>query len=40
VHYVEKKFMEVNYNMMVQNHVKKKITLWDGGGVMVKNLTL
>jgi hypothetical protein len=36
--------MEVDYNMLVQNHVyynmlsKKKITLW-GGGVMVKDLT-
>jgi predicted metalloenzyme YecM len=35
--------MEVNYNMLVQNHVyynmlSKTITLW-GGGVMVKDLT-
>jgi hypothetical protein len=34
--------MEVEYNMLVQNHVhynmsSKKITLW-GGGAMVKNL--
>jgi hypothetical protein len=36
--------MEIDYNMLVQNHVHynmlfKKITLW-GGGVMVKNLIL
>jgi len=42
VQYVEKKFMEVDYNMLVQNHVHynmlfKKITLW-GGGAMVKDL--
>jgi hypothetical protein len=35
--------MEVNYNMLVQNHVyynmlSKKLTLW-GSGVMVKDLT-
>jgi hypothetical protein len=41
--YVENKFMEVDYNMLVQNHVNynklsMKITLW-GGGAMVKNLT-
>jgi hypothetical protein len=34
--------MEVDYNMLVQNHVhynmlSKKITLW-GGGAMVKDL--
>jgi hypothetical protein len=34
--------MEVNYNMLVQNHVhynmlSKNITLW-GGGAMIKNL--
>jgi hypothetical protein len=34
--------MEVDYNMLVQNHVhynmlSKKITLWGGGG-MVKDL--
>jgi hypothetical protein len=42
--HVEQKFMKVDYNMLVQNHVhynmlSKKITLW-GGGVMVKDLTL
>ncbi len=35
--------MEVDYKMLVQNHVyykmSKKITLW-GGGARVKNLTL
>ncbi len=41
--YVEKKFMEVDYNMLVQNHVyticcPKIITLWVGGA-MVKDLT-
>jgi hypothetical protein len=41
--YVEKVFMEVYYNMLVQNHVYynmlfKIITLW-GGGAMVKDLT-
>jgi hypothetical protein len=40
--YVEKKFMEVDYNMLVQNHVQynygaQKISLW-GGSVMVKHL--
>jgi hypothetical protein len=35
--------MEIDYNMLVQNHVhhnmlSKKITLW-GGGAMVKDLT-
>jgi len=40
--YIEKKFMEIDYNMLVQNHVHynvlfKKITLW-GGGAMVKDL--
>ncbi len=40
--YVEKKFIEVNYNMLIQNHVHynyiiTKITLW-GGGAIVKNL--
>jgi hypothetical protein len=40
--YVEKNFMKVNYNMLIQNHVyynmlSKKITLW-GGGAMVKDL--
>ncbi len=40
--YVEKKFMEIGYNMLIQNHVyynilSKKITLW-GGGAMVKDL--
>jgi hypothetical protein len=33
--YVEKTFMEVDYNMLIQNHVHynyvvKKITLWGG----------
>jgi hypothetical protein len=42
VQYVEKKFNEVNYNMLVQNHVHynyvvQKITLW-GGSAMVKDL--
>jgi hypothetical protein len=41
MHYVEKKFMEVYYNMLVQNHVHynyvQKITLWVGGA-MVKDL--
>jgi hypothetical protein len=42
VQYVEKKFMEIDYNMLIQNHVyynmlSKKITLW-GDGAMVKNL--
>jgi hypothetical protein len=42
--YVEKTFMEVDYNMLVQNHVhynmlsKKKKTLW-GGGAMVKEFS-
>ncbi len=41
--YVEKKFMEIDYNMLIHNQVhyiilSKKITLW-GGGAMVKNLT-
>ncbi len=41
--YVEKKFMEIDYDMLVQNHVYynmllKKITLW-GGGAMGKDLT-
>jgi len=40
--YVEKKFMEVYYNMLVQNHVhynmlSQKITLW-GGGANVQDL--
>ncbi len=40
--YVEKTFIEVDYNMLVQNHVyynilPKKITLWVGGA-MVKDL--
>jgi hypothetical protein len=39
--HVETKFMEVDYDMLVQNHVHykyvKKIILW-GGGAMVKNL--
>ncbi len=40
--HVEKKIMEVDYNMLVQNHVhynmlSKKITSW-GGGAMVKDL--
>jgi len=44
VQYVEKKFMKIDYNMLVQNHVhynmlSKKITLW-GGGAMVKDLIL
>jgi hypothetical protein len=35
--------MEIEYNMLVQNHVNynmfsKKITLW-GGGLIVKDLT-
>jgi hypothetical protein len=39
---LKNKFMKVDYNMLVQNHVhynmlSKKITLW-GGGVMVKDL--
>jgi hypothetical protein len=42
--YVEKKFMKVDYNMLVQNHVYYNVLcktnhLW-GGGVMVKDLTL
>jgi hypothetical protein len=42
VQYVEKKFMAVDYNMSVQNHVHynyvvHKITLW-GGGVMVNDI--
>ncbi len=42
--YVEKKFMEVDYNMLVQNYVfynmlSRKITLW-GRGAMVKALAL
>jgi hypothetical protein len=42
VQYVGKKFMGVDYNMVVQNHVhynisSKKIMLW-GGGAMVKDL--
>jgi hypothetical protein len=41
--YLEKKFIEVDYNMLVQNHVhynmlSKKITLWSGGA-MLKDLT-
>jgi hypothetical protein len=41
VQYVENKFMEIDYNMLVQNHVyynilSKKITGW-GGGAMVKD---
>ncbi len=41
--YVEKKFIEIDYNMLVQNHVYynmlfKIITLC-GDGVMVKDLT-
>jgi hypothetical protein len=41
---LKKKFMEVDYNMLVQNHVhynmlSKENTLWDGGA-MVKDLTL
>jgi hypothetical protein len=44
VQYVEKKFMEIDYNMLVHNHVNynmlsKKIIL-RGGGAMVKDLTL
>jgi len=40
--HVEKQFMEIDYNMLFQNHVhynmlSKKITLW-GGGAMVKDL--
>jgi hypothetical protein len=40
---LKKKFMEIDYNILVQNHVhynmlSKKITLWDGGA-MVKDLT-
>jgi hypothetical protein len=43
VQYIEKQFMEVDYNMLIQNHVhynmlSKKITLW-GGGAMVKDFT-
>ncbi len=39
---LKNKFMKVDYNMLVQNHVhynmlSKKITLWIGGA-MVKNL--
>jgi hypothetical protein len=43
--HVEKKFMEVDYNMLVQNHVhykyvvNKEIILCSGGA-MVKDLTL
>jgi hypothetical protein len=42
VQQVENKFMEVDYNMLVQNHVHSnmlsmKVTLW-GGGAMVKDL--
>jgi hypothetical protein len=42
VQYVEFFFMEVDYNMLIQNHVhynmlSKKITLW-GGGAMIKDL--
>ncbi len=42
--YVEFFFMELDYNMLVQNHahynmLTKKITL-RGGGTMVKNLTV
>jgi hypothetical protein len=42
--YVEKKFMKVDYNMLVQKHVhynmlSKKITFW-GGVAMVNDLTL
>jgi hypothetical protein len=41
--YVEKKFREVDYNMLVHyhvdyNYVVQKITLW-GGDAMVKDLT-
>jgi hypothetical protein len=41
--YVEKKFIKVDYNMLIQNHVHynilfKKITLW-GGDALVKDLT-
>jgi hypothetical protein len=38
--HVENKFMEVYYNMLIQNHTNmlpKKMTSW-GGGAMVKNL--
>jgi hypothetical protein len=40
---LKKKFMEVDYNMLVQNHVHynyvvQNITSW-GGGAMVKDLT-
>ncbi len=40
---LKKQFMDVDYNMLVQNHVhqnmlSKKITLQDGGA-MVKDLT-
>jgi hypothetical protein len=43
VQYIEKTFMEVNYHMLVQNHVhynvlSKTITLW-GGDAMVNDLT-
>jgi len=24
MHYFQKKFMEIDYNMLIQNHVKKK----------------
>jgi hypothetical protein len=42
VQHVEGKVMEVDFNMLLQNHVhynklSKKITLW-GGGAMVKDL--
>jgi hypothetical protein len=42
--HVENKFMEIDYNMLVQNHVHSnmlsmKITLW-GGDAMVKDLIL
>jgi hypothetical protein len=41
--YVEKKFIKIDYNIFVQNHVyynmlSKKVTLW-GGGARVKDLT-
>jgi len=42
--HVEKKFMEVHYNILVQNHVHYKYVLQEyhlmNGGAMVKDLTL
>jgi hypothetical protein len=43
VQYVEKKFIGVDYTMLIQNHVyynmlSKENTLW-GSGAMIKDLT-